>query len=95
MTKTALLLLVILMCFSCNTNIATEIKIVKELKNKDLPYVLHKGKLTVLFENNSSSYFEYHGSSMGFEYDILKEFCKDHQLEMEIQIVSNRNEMFK
>lgn len=83
------------MCFSCNTNIATEIKIVKELKNKDLPYVLHKGKLTVLFENNSSSYFEYHGSSMGFEYDILKEFCKDHQLEMEIQIVSNRNEMFK
>ncbi len=93
--KTALFSFIILLCFSCNTNVVTEIKIVKELKNKDLPYVLHKGKLSVLFENNSSSYFEYHGSSMGFEYDILKEFCKDHQLELDIHIASNRNDMFK
>jgi membrane-bound lytic murein transglycosylase F len=91
--RAILLLSIALLVFSCNEQTVNKIKITKELRNKDLPYILEKGKLTVLFENNSSSYFEYHGANMGFEYEILKEFCKDHQLELDIQIVNDRNEI--
>ena len=36
--------------------------------NIDLPEILQKGKLTVLAENSSTSYFIYKGKKMGFEY---------------------------
>lgn len=71
-----------------------EIKMYRELVKRDLAYIQHKGKLVVLFENNTASYFENRGSSMGFEYEILKEFCKDHELELDVRVISNQDNMF-
>ena len=34
--------------------------------NIDLPEILQKGKLTILAENSSTSYFIYRGKRMGF-----------------------------
>lgn len=91
---TLLFVFINLFLSACKEKELNEIKIYNEIHAKDWPNILHKGKLSVLFENNSSSYFEYHGTSMGFEYEILKEFCKDHQLELDIHIVNDRNNMF-
>lgn len=55
----------------------------------DLPEVLEKGKLTVLMENSSTSYFFYKGKDMGFEYEILKLFADEIGVELEVKIVKN------
>lgn len=55
----------------------------------DLPEVLQKGKLTILAENSSTSYFIYKGKKMGFEYEILKLFAEEIGVELEIKVVQN------
>ena len=55
----------------------------------DLPEILQKGKLTVLAENSSTSYFIYRGKEMGFEYELLKLFTEHIGVELEIKVVNN------
>lgn len=59
----------------------------------DLPEILKDGKLTVLAENSSTSFFIYRGRKMGFEYEILKEFANELGVELEIKIVNNLDEL--
>ena len=51
---------------------------------QDLPAILKRGKLRVLAENSSTSFFIYKGKKMGFEYEILREFAEDIGVELEI-----------
>ncbi|MEN9999872.1 MAG: hypothetical protein RI922_2862 [Bacteroidota bacterium] len=55
----------------------------------DLPEIIKRGKLTVLAENSSTSFFIYRGRKMGFEYEILKEFAHEIGVTLEVKIVSN------
>lgn len=55
----------------------------------DLEGILKRGKLVVLAENSSSSYFIYREKEMGFEYEVLKEFAKEIGVELEIRIIEN------
>lgn len=55
----------------------------------DLPEILKKGKLTVLAENSSTTYFIYRGKKMGFEYEILKNFAEELGVELEVKVVKN------
>lgn len=55
----------------------------------DLPEIIKKGKLTVLVENSSTTYFIYRGRKMGFEYEILKLFAKEIGVELEIKVIHN------
>lgn len=55
----------------------------------DLPDIIKRGKLTILAENSSTSYFIYKGKKMGFEYELLNEFAKSIGVELEIKIVKN------
>lgn len=55
----------------------------------DLPEILADGKLKVLFENSSSSYFEYREKKMGFEYELLKLFADEIGVELEPIVVKN------
>ncbi len=59
----------------------------------DLPEILKKGKLTVLAENSSTSFFIYRGKKMGFEYEVLREFANELGVELEIRIVDNLDEL--
>lgn len=45
------------------------------------------GKLVALIDNNLSSYYIYKGQPRGFEYELLKWFCKDHDLKLELKII--------
>ena len=55
----------------------------------DLPEIIEKGKLTVLAENSSTSYFIYKGKKMGFEYELLQLFAEEIGVELEINVVKN------
>lgn len=55
----------------------------------DLPDIIKRGKLVVLAENSSTSYFNYKGRQMGFEYEILQQFAESIGVELEVQVVKN------
>lgn len=55
----------------------------------DLPQILERGKLVVLAENSSTSYFIYKGKKMGFEYELLKLFAQNIGVELEVKVVHN------
>jgi len=65
---------------------------VKSKFRADLKEIRKKGKLTVLFENSSLSYFEYRGKKMGFEYEILDSFARYIGLPLEVKVISNSKE---
>lgn len=55
----------------------------------DLPEIVKKQKLTILVENNSTTYFMYKGKQMGFEYELLKLFAQDIGVALEVKIINN------
>lgn len=55
----------------------------------DYQNILKKGKLVILAENSSTSYFIYREKEMGFEYEILQEFAKEIGVDLEVKIVSD------
>ena len=55
----------------------------------DLPEIIKRGKLIVLAENSSTSFFICRGRKMGFEYEILKEFANELGVTLEVKIVNN------
>ena len=61
----------------------------------DLKEIKKKGKLTVLIENSSLSFFEYRGKKLGFEYEILAAFAKSINLPLELKVVSNSRDFFR
>lgn len=61
----------------------------------DLKEIHKKGKLTVLLENSSLSFFEYRGKKLGFEYEILDAFAKSINLPLELKVVSNSKDFFR
>lgn len=89
---TALILLAIQ---GCSRNDAGFKPFEKNPVKIDLPEILQKGKLTVLAENSSTSFFIYRGKRMGFEYELLKEFCRELGVELEIKIVSNLDDLIR
>lgn len=60
----------------------------------DLDDILERGKLVVLTENSSTSFFIYRGQPMGFEYEVLSEFAEYLGVELEIKIVDNMDSVF-
>jgi len=55
----------------------------------DLEQILKRGKLVVLAENSSTSYFIYREKEMGFEYEVLREFAQELGVELEIKMIEN------
>lgn len=47
--------------------------------------------LTVLAPYNSTTYFIYKGEPMGYEYELLKAFAKDHDLALKVVVVEQRD----
>jgi len=69
--------------FACETATKKEI----EAKSIDLKEIQKKGKLTILTENSSLSFFEYRDKNLGFEYEILEAFAKHLGITLEIKVV--------
>ncbi len=94
--KILLLCLIILAISSCNNEKKSREKVVENASNSiDLAEILKKGKLTVLAENSSTSFFIYRGKKMGFEYELLKEFANELGVTLEIKIVNNLDDLIQ
>lgn len=55
---------------------------------KDWTQIKAVGKLTLLTENTTLSFFEFKGKRMGFEYEILDTFCKANHLKLEVKVLN-------
>ena len=50
----------------------------------DLDEIKQAGKLRALVDYSTTSYFLYRGRPMGFEYELLSQFCESQDLELRI-----------
>ncbi len=60
---------------------------------RDLPGI-RKDTLRVLTAYNSTGYFIYRNKEMGYEYDLLKKFADDNNLEIKMIVVDDNDSIF-
>ena len=53
--------------------------------------ILDNEKIRIITHNNSTGYFVYRGTPMGFHYDLIKLFAKKNNLSVEIVVEENLN----
>lgn len=61
---------------------------------RDLNQIKEQGTLTVLAPYNSTSYFIYKGEALGYEYELLQTFAKDHNLALKMIVVTDRKSIY-
>ena len=61
----------------------------------DLDVIREKGKLTVVTEYNSISYFIYRGQPMGYQYQMLQELANHLDLELDVKVSNDLDKNFK
>lgn len=61
----------------------------------DLPEIRERGKLVLLTENSSVSYYLYRGQGMGYDYELVRAFAQTQGLHLEVRIMEDMNDMFK
>lgn len=67
----------------------------KEPKVKfDLEGIQQRGYVNALVDNNSFSYFIYKGSSLGYEYELLKRFAKSIGVDLKIKVITGLEQAF-
>ena len=63
--------------------------------NIDLVDIRKRGELVVLTANSSTSYFNYRGEPMGFQYELAQQFTQSLGLKMKLKVVNNTAEMVR
>lgn len=61
--------------------------------NRDWSQIKSDSVLTVLAENSPASFFIYRGRNMGYEYELLHEFCKDQHIMLRVEMVHDLDQM--
>lgn len=64
-------------------------------KGYDFPQILQSDTLRVLTLNTSTSYFIFRDQPMGYHYDLIREFCREHDLVPEIIVAGNAGSMME
>jgi membrane-bound lytic murein transglycosylase F len=80
---------VLWLLFQACTSTGNDTSSKTSVNKKDLPEIIKNGKLTVLFENSSTSYFIYRGNKMGFEYEMLQEFAREIGVQLEVVLIND------
>lgn len=65
----------------------------KENKQHDFEQIKEAGELTILTISSSTSYFMYREEPMGFHYDFAKDFCKEHNLKLNVKVADNAEQL--
>lgn len=55
----------------------------------DLPQIKDSGTLVVLTLSGSTTYFDYRGEPMGFQYELAEQFAQSLGVELEVKVVPN------
>lgn len=75
-----ILLIIILFSHGCSKSITT---------GYDFPAIVESDTLSVLTFNTSTSYFIYRDQPMGYHYDMISQFCRQHSLVPKITVAEN------
>jgi len=65
-----------------------------QLVNVDLDSIRARGKLIILTENSSSTYYLYKEEPKGFDYELAKQFAKFLKVKLEVRVIENLDSMF-
>jgi membrane-bound lytic murein transglycosylase F len=63
--------------------------------DRDLAAIAEAKELRVLFTFNSTGYFVYRGATMGYEFELLERFAREHKLRMKPVVVRDSRELFE
>lgn len=85
---------VVVVLFACDNRRHERSGKTEPVSLPDLPDLQAKGTLTVLTENTSASFYLFRGQAMGYDYELLKAFAKEHDLNLEVKLLSDLNSMF-
>jgi membrane-bound lytic murein transglycosylase F len=88
-------LLPLLMLCSCAEPVIYSPPVIQPQEVIDMAEIQERGKLVVLTENTSISYYLYKGHPMGYDFELLHAFAKDQGLELEIKVIEDVNDMFE
>jgi membrane-bound lytic murein transglycosylase F len=80
--------------YSCNTAPKPKTNDVKYTYYYDLDSILKAKRLSVLMEYSSTGYFIYKGLPMGFEYEILNNYCKHLNVSMHVVPIDKFESVF-
>jgi membrane-bound lytic murein transglycosylase F len=61
----------------------------------DLDSIKKRGKLILITENSSSTYYLYKNQKKGFDYELVKAFAKHIGVALEVRILDDVDQMFK
>jgi membrane-bound lytic murein transglycosylase F len=61
----------------------------------DFQTIIENGKITAATLNGSTSYFQYKMELMGYEYDLIADFAKEHQLKLNIMVAENETRLIE
>lgn len=77
--------------------IACRNKHIKEeiAESYDLPQMKDSGELVVLTLYSSTSYFNYRGEPMGFQYELSEQFAKSLGLKLRVEVARNTQELIQ
>lgn len=84
-------LLLLLFCLSCSGNHKRGDNSVAG----DLPDLLAKGEITAVTLYSSTSFFQYKMDSMGYEYDMVKDFAQQQGLQLQLKVANNPTELIE
>jgi membrane-bound lytic murein transglycosylase F len=62
---------------------------------RDLEAIKQRGTLTVLAPYNSTTYFLLRGEPMGYEYELLKAFSREHGFTLVMEVVKNQKSLYQ
>jgi membrane-bound lytic murein transglycosylase F len=62
--------------------------------HRDLAQIRERGSLVVLAPYNSTTYFIYQGEPMGYEYELLRAFAKDLNVELRMIVVTDPKSLY-
>ena len=64
-----------------------------EKQKTDLPSIKEKGELVALTLYSSTSYFNYRGEPMGFQYELCKQFAESLGVELKIKVANSLEDL--
>ncbi len=61
----------------------------------DLPDIMERGEIVVLTLSGSTSYFNYRGQEMGFQYELAEQFAGSLGLKLHVKVARNVSELIE
>lgn len=65
----------------------------KEILQRDWDQILQTKELTIITLNTSTTYFIYKDEPMGYDYDLIKDFCNEYGINLKVKVAENSTKL--